>query len=77
MFIQPHVYRRSNKNIKRLFAIEGQLRANQLLYAMGRKKPNYPVPAIRRQIYIQQGPNGNVKFYWNLTTGFIYIKGKT
>lgn len=40
----------SNKKIKRIFQQAAAKEANAVLYMMGRKQPNYPVPAIRYHV---------------------------
>jgi hypothetical protein len=54
---------RSNKAIKRSYQSAASRLANQYLYELGRKKPRYPVPAVRYEW----------DWYKNLGTGEIEV----
>ena len=60
----------SNKKIKRVWLQKAHEEANAVLYAMGRKPPRYPVPAIPTRVgWMPSGINGFVgRPYWYVST---------
>lgn len=46
MLITSEMLRASNKRLKKIWLVKAQKEINAVLYNMGRKKPNFPVPAV-------------------------------